>query len=46
MIRKLRVVAEVNLLPKGLGSWTKLQWVRENLCANAASQMGCFVNNT
>uniref|UniRef100_A0A2N9I5F5 Uncharacterized protein n=1 Tax=Fagus sylvatica TaxID=28930 RepID=A0A2N9I5F5_FAGSY len=31
MIRKLRVVAEVNLLPKGLGSWTKLQWVGENL---------------
>jgi hypothetical protein len=24
MIRKLHVVAEVNLLPKGLGSWTKL----------------------
>uniref|UniRef100_A0A2N9ITG5 Uncharacterized protein n=1 Tax=Fagus sylvatica TaxID=28930 RepID=A0A2N9ITG5_FAGSY len=24
-IRKLRAVAEVNLLPKGLGSWTKLQ---------------------
>jgi hypothetical protein len=46
MIRKLRVVAEVNLLPKGLGSWTKLQWVGENPCANAASQIGCFVNNT
>uniref|UniRef100_A0A2N9IJW0 Uncharacterized protein n=1 Tax=Fagus sylvatica TaxID=28930 RepID=A0A2N9IJW0_FAGSY len=45
-IRKLRVVAEVNLLPKGLGSWTKLQWVGENLCANVASQIGCFVNNT
>jgi hypothetical protein len=45
-IRKLRVVAEVNLLPKGLDSWTKLQRVGENLCANAASQMGCFVNNT
>jgi hypothetical protein len=45
-IRKLHVVAEVNLLPKGLGSWTKLQRVGENLCANAASQMGCFVNNT
>uniref|UniRef100_A0A2N9EHE6 Aminotransferase-like plant mobile domain-containing protein n=1 Tax=Fagus sylvatica TaxID=28930 RepID=A0A2N9EHE6_FAGSY len=27
-IRKLRVVAEVNLLPKGLGSWTKLQRVQ------------------
>jgi hypothetical protein len=45
-IRKLRVVAEVNLSPKGLGSWTKLQWVGENLCPNAASQIGCFVNNT
>jgi hypothetical protein len=45
-IRKLRVVAEVNLSPKGLGSWTKLQWVEENLCANAASQIGYFVNNT
>jgi hypothetical protein len=45
MIRKLRVVAEVNLLPKGLGSWTKLQWAGENLCANVASQIGCFVNN-
>uniref|UniRef100_A0A2N9GI01 Uncharacterized protein n=1 Tax=Fagus sylvatica TaxID=28930 RepID=A0A2N9GI01_FAGSY len=44
-IRKLRVVAEVNLLPKGLGSWTKLR-VGENLCANVASQIGCFVNNT
>ncbi len=42
-IRKLHVAAEVNLLPKGLGSRTKLQWVRENLCANVASQMGCFV---
>jgi hypothetical protein len=46
MIRKLRVVAEVNLLPKGLGSRTKLQRVGENLCANVASQIGCFVNNT
>jgi hypothetical protein len=36
----------VNLLPKGLGSWTKLQRVRENFCANVASQIGCFVNNT
>uniref|UniRef100_A0A2N9F750 Aminotransferase-like plant mobile domain-containing protein n=1 Tax=Fagus sylvatica TaxID=28930 RepID=A0A2N9F750_FAGSY len=45
-IRKLHVVAEVNLLPKGLGSRTKLQRVGENLCANVASQMGCFVNNT
>jgi hypothetical protein len=39
-IRKLRVVAEVNLLPKGLGSWTKLQRVGESLCANVASQVG------
>jgi hypothetical protein len=46
MIRGLRVVAEVTLLCKGLGSWTKLQQVRENLCANVASQIGCFVNNT
>jgi hypothetical protein len=46
MIRKLHVVAEVNLLPKGLGSWTKLQRVRKNFCANVASQIGCFVNNT
>jgi hypothetical protein len=46
MIRKLHAVAEASLLPKGLGSWTKLQRVGENLCANAASQMGCFVNNT
>jgi hypothetical protein len=45
-IRKLRVVAEVSLLPKGLGSRTKLQRVRVNLCANVASQIGCFVNNT
>jgi hypothetical protein len=45
-IRKLRAVAEVNLLPKGLGSWTKLQWVGESLCANVASQIGCFANNT
>jgi hypothetical protein len=46
MIRKLHAVAEVNLLPKGLGSWTKLQRVRKNFCANVASQIGCFVNNT
>jgi hypothetical protein len=45
-IRKLRVVAEANLLLKGLGSWTKLQRVGENLRANVASQIGCFVNNT
>uniref|UniRef100_A0A2N9FZ95 Uncharacterized protein n=1 Tax=Fagus sylvatica TaxID=28930 RepID=A0A2N9FZ95_FAGSY len=29
-----------------LGSRTKLQRVGENLCANVASQIGCFVNNT
>ena len=46
MIRKLRVVVEVNLLPKDLGSRAKLQQIGENLCANAASQIGCFVNNT
>jgi hypothetical protein len=46
MIRELHMVAEVNLLPKGLGSWTKLPWAGENLCANVASQIGCFVNNT
>ena len=46
MIQKLRVVAEVNLLPKDLGSRTKLQRVGENFCANVASQIGCFVNNT
>jgi hypothetical protein len=45
-IRKLHVVAKVNLLPEGLGSRTKLQRVGENLCANVASQVGCFVNNT
>jgi hypothetical protein len=45
-IRKLCVVAEVNLLPKDLGSRTKLLRVGENLCVNVASQIGCFVNNT
>ena len=44
-IRELRVVAEVNLLLKGLSSRTKLLRVGKNLCANVASQMGCFVNN-
>jgi hypothetical protein len=42
MIRKLHAVAEVNLLPKGLGSWTKLQRVRKNFCANVASQIGSW----
>uniref|UniRef100_A0A2N9FHM4 Uncharacterized protein n=1 Tax=Fagus sylvatica TaxID=28930 RepID=A0A2N9FHM4_FAGSY len=37
-IRKLRAVAEVNLLPKGLGSWTKLQRIGKSFCANVASQ--------
>ena len=46
MIRKLRVVAEANLLLKGLGSRTKLLRVGENLRANVASQIGYFVNNT
>jgi hypothetical protein len=46
MIRKLRAVAEANLLPEGLDSPTKLQRVRENLCANVASQIGCFANDT
>ncbi len=46
MIRKLRAVAEVNLLPKGPGSRAKLRRVGESLCANVASQIGCFVNNT
>uniref|UniRef100_A0A2N9EX88 Aminotransferase-like plant mobile domain-containing protein n=1 Tax=Fagus sylvatica TaxID=28930 RepID=A0A2N9EX88_FAGSY len=32
-IRKLRAVAEVNLLPKGLGSWTKLQRIGEKSSA-------------
>jgi hypothetical protein len=45
-IRKLRAVAEVNLLPKGLGSWTKLQRIGKSFCANVASQVGCFVSNT
>jgi hypothetical protein len=45
-IRKLHVVAGVTLLHKDLGSRTKLQQVGENLCANVASQVGCFVNNT
>ena len=46
MIRKLHVIAGVTLLHKDLGSLTKLPQVRENLCANVASQIGCFVNNT
>ena len=45
MIRKLHVVAGVTLLHKGLGSRTKLQRVGEDLRANVASQIGCFVNN-
>uniref|UniRef100_A0A2N9G3M7 Aminotransferase-like plant mobile domain-containing protein n=1 Tax=Fagus sylvatica TaxID=28930 RepID=A0A2N9G3M7_FAGSY len=43
-IRKLRAVAEVNLLPKGLGSWTKLQRIGKSFCANVASQLSGLVN--
>jgi hypothetical protein len=46
MIRKLRVAAEVNLLPKVLSSRTKSLRVGGNFHANIASQIGCFVNNT
>ena len=46
MIRKLRVVAEANLLLKGLSLRTKLQRVGVNPRANVASQIGCFVHNT
>ena len=45
-IRKLHVVAEVTLLCKVLDSLAKLQRVGEDLRANVASQIGCFVNNT
>ena len=45
-IRELSVVAEVNLLLKGLSSRTTSLRVGENLRANVASQIGCFVNNT
>ena len=45
-IRELSVVAEVNLLLKGLSSQTTSLRVGENLRANAASQISCFVNNT
>jgi hypothetical protein len=45
-IRKLRVVAEATLLLKGLSLRTKLLRVKEDLRANVASQIGCFVNNT
>ena len=46
MIRELRIVTEANLLLKGLSSRTKLLRVGEILRANAASQIGCSVNNT
>ena len=46
MIRKLRVVIEETLLLEGFSSRTKLLRVGENLGANVASQIGCFVNNT
>ena len=45
MIRRLRVVAEATLLLKDFSSRTKLLRVGENLRANVASQIGCFVNN-
>ena len=45
-IRELSVVAEVNLLLKGLSSRTTSLRVGENLGANVASQIGCFVKNT
>ena len=45
MIRKLHVVAGVTLLHKGFGSRTKLQRVGEDLRANVASQIVCFVNS-
>ena len=46
MIRELHVVVEVTLLLKGFGLRTKLSSVGKNPHANAASQIGCFVNNT
>jgi hypothetical protein len=45
-IRELRVVAEATLLLKCHSSRAKLLRVGENPRANAASQIGCFVNNT
>jgi hypothetical protein len=44
-IRKLRAVAEVNLLPKGLGSWTKLQWVGESLWLSVGPFFRSFDHN-
>jgi hypothetical protein len=46
MIRELHVVAEATFLLKGFSSRTKLLRVEKNPRANAASQIGCFVNNT
>uniref|UniRef100_A0A2N9ID52 Uncharacterized protein n=1 Tax=Fagus sylvatica TaxID=28930 RepID=A0A2N9ID52_FAGSY len=45
-IRELHVVVEVTLLLKGFNLRTKLSSVGKNPRANAASQIGCFVNNT
>ena len=45
-IRKLRVVAKATFLLKCLSYRTKLLRVGENLRANTASQIVCFVNNT
>ena len=46
MIWELHVVVEVTLLLKGFSPLTKLLPVGKNPRANAASQIGCFVNNT
>uniref|UniRef100_A0A2N9HJ11 UDP-glycosyltransferases domain-containing protein n=1 Tax=Fagus sylvatica TaxID=28930 RepID=A0A2N9HJ11_FAGSY len=45
-IRELHIVAEATFLLKGFSSRTKLLRVGKSLCANDASQIGCFVNNT
>ena len=46
MIRELHVVAEITLFLKGFDLRTKSLRARKNLCANTASQICCFVNNT
>ena len=45
-IQELHVVAEVTIFLKVSNLRTKLLRVEKNLCANIASQMGYFVNNT
>ena len=45
-IHELHVVVEVTLLLKSFGLWTKFPPVGKNPRVNAASQIGCFVNNT